>query len=256
MPYFIFDMVCVFAPMSGYFDQLIKMYQTKNSTKFKLGSSLVLLFSNYLRIVSWFGEKFAGYLFWQSVVTIIVHISLCYAYYKFLDPTFLIINFEKDKKEKQKNKRFNFHPFQVYSFKEFFITLIIYWIIIIMTAIFFCFFLKLSIIGSFIGLISNLIDSFQTFPPFYSIIVQRDINCVTNMLVLQYLAAIVLKSVLFLCRPVPWTFRVGLAVQAFFAIVIAFEYYRQTCTFQSEVNADDSDEIEDVPIQLSEESSS
>ena len=49
------------------------------------------------------------------------------------------------------------------------------------------------------------------------------------MLILQYIAATFMKSVLFLCRPVPWPFRVGLAIQAFFVFFISFEYFRKTC---------------------------
>ncbi|OHS98027.1 hypothetical protein TRFO_35679 [Tritrichomonas foetus] len=234
MPYVIFDLLCVFAPMTGYFDQLIKMFQTKNSSKFKSGSSLVLLFSNFLRILYWFGNRFAPYLLWQSIVTIIVHIALCYAYYKFIDP--VSIKYRSEDPENSNKFCFNFHPFEVHTFLEFILTLMIFWVLIIAIVIFLCFFFPFRIITDFIGLISNLIDSFQTFPPFYAIVICQDISCITTMLAMQYVAATFMKAVLFLCRPVPWPFRVGVAFQAFFVFFITFEYVRRTCLPRRELS--------------------
>lgn len=251
-PSYIFDWLCVFAPMTGYCDQLLKMYQTKNSSKFRSGSSLVLLFSNFLRIVYWYGNRFAGYLLWQSVVTIIVHINLCFAYYKFLDTKALGSSYENGSSrnnlhQQQSNKSLlNLSPLEASSFFEFFLILLIYWFLTIAIVLFFCLFISFYHISEFIGLVSNLLDSFQTFPPFYQIVIKHDSSCITTMLVLQFIAATCCKAVLFLCRPVPWPFRVGVAIQAFFVAFITIEFFRRKL-FQSEkaVSSDDSYQDDD-----------
>lgn len=239
-PSYIFDWLCVFAPMTGYFDQLLKMYQTKDSSKFRSGSSLVLLFSNFLRIVYWYGNRFAGYLLWQSVVTIIVHINLCFAYYKFLDPKALAN--DSSRSPHQSKSLLNLSPLEASSFFEFFLILLIYWFLIMAIVLFFALFINFRHIAEFIGLVSNIFDSFQTFPPFFQIVINRDSSCITTMLVLQFIAATCCKAVLFLCRPVPWPFRVGVAIQAFFVTFITIEFFRKKL-FQSEkpVSSDSSD---------------
>ena len=236
LPFFIFDWLCVFAPMTGYVDQLIKMCQTKNSTKFRPGSSIVLLFSNFLRIVYWSGSQFANYLFWQSVVTIIVHFALCNAYFSFLDPKIIAQNHEGEpnrtslqQSQQRTEKSFiTIQPLHATTFCEFFLILVIDWFAILAILLFLCFFFDFTIIAQFVGLISNLIDSLQTFPPFFQVVFKGDISSITNMLALQFIAATCFKAVLFFCRPVPWPFRVGVGFQAFFVTFISIEYFRKT----------------------------
>lgn len=261
-PSYIFDWLCVFAPMTGYCDQLLKMYQTKDSSKFRSGSSLVLLFSNFLRIVYWYGNRFAGYLLWQSVVTIIVHINLCFAYYKFIDPKSLSNSYENGSSRnihQQTNKSLlNLSPFEASTFFEFFLILLIYWFLTIAIVLFFCLFISFHHISEAIGLASNLLDSFQTFPPFFQIVIKHDSSCITTMLVLQFIAATCCKAVLFLCRPVPWPFRVGVAIQAFFVAFITIEFFRRKL-FQSEktissesYDDDDGEESSEQALEYSE----
>ena len=221
MPFMIFDFLCVFAPMSGYIDQLRGMIATRCSANFKPGSSLVLLFSNFLRIVYWFGSRFASYLLWQSVVTTIVHALLCFFYFQYKDVTAKVAS---DARETILKRVLNL--FEVDTAVEFFLILSICFMSIISATIFLCFLVDFSIIAEFIGLISNMVDSLTTFPPFVAIVIRKDISCTTTLLILQYISATCLKAVLFLCRPVPWPFRAGLAIQAVFTLGITIQYIR------------------------------
>lgn len=221
MPFMIFDFLCVFAPMSGYIDQLRRMISTRCSTNFKPGSSLVLIFSNFLRIVYWFGNHFASYLLWQAVVTTVVHLLLCFFYFQYKDVTAKVAS---DMKMTIIRRILNL--FEVDTTVEFFLTLGIALMSIISATIFFCFLVDFSIVAEFIGLISNLVDGLTTFPPFMAIVVRNDISCVTTLLILQFITATCLKAVLFLCRPVPWPFRAGLAIQAFLVFGITVQYIR------------------------------
>jgi hypothetical protein len=95
-------------------------------------------------------------------------------------------------------------------------------------AVFLCLALLIGfgIVSGFVGLVSNMVDSVTTFPVFLSVVLQKDISCMTGVLMIQFLVAVCLKAVLFLWRPVPWPFRAGLAVQAFLVVGISIQFLR------------------------------
>jgi hypothetical protein len=218
--FFIFDLLCVFAPQSGYLDQLRRMLESKCSAKFEPGSSLVLIFSNFLRIVYWYGNRFALYLLWQSVVTLVVHDLLCLSYFQFKEDAC-------GTETPANNTTFvRFWNSKVRNFRDFSIIMAISFAFVIILVVLFGLVIDLSIVMEFVGLVSNVFDSLTTFPPFVSVVIHGDVTFITKFLILQYVAAAFCKSVLYLCRPVPWTFRVGLLIQCTLTGAIAIQYYR------------------------------
>jgi hypothetical protein len=218
LPFFIFDCICVFAPMFAYMDQLRVMWLMRSASRFKPDSSIVLLVCNILRIYYWYWSRFASYLLWQSVVTIAVHTLLCHAFFKFRTPAH----------DGEVPAGF-LHPFRVPTFTEFFV-IVILWI----AGAFALVFLVGCLVGhriaaEFVGLASNLFDSFTTLPPFISVVIEKNLNFVTTFLVLQFNVAASLKAILFLLRPVPWSFRVGVAVQGCLVVAITVQYIRVKC---------------------------
>lgn len=222
MPFVIFDSLCVLAPMSGYVDQLRRMITTKMSSNFQTGSSLILLFSNFMRVLYWIGHRFASYLLFQSLFTIAVHLLLCLAYFIYKDAR------GKDMSRYENSTGFRrlWHLFDVDTATEFFLTLGACLMLIVIVSLIISIFTGFKIVAEIVGLISNLTDSLTTLPPFITIVIHGDISCTTLILILQYISGTCFKAVLFLCRPVPWPFRVGLAIQAFLNLCIVVQFVR------------------------------
>lgn len=230
MPFFIFDCLCVFAPMSGYIDQLRRMISTKMSSNFQTGSSLILLFSNFMRILYWAGNRFAYYLLFQSVFTVLIHMLLCLFYFKYRD----VRGKDMSQQERSGIIRQLWHLFDVDTAVEFFLVLAICFTLMASVTLILGCITNFRFVSEMVGLISNLIDSLTTLPPFITIVLHNDISCTTTLLILQYISGTCLKAVLFLCRPVPWPFRVGLAVQAFLNLCIVVQFIRITIQSRTE----------------------
>jgi hypothetical protein len=216
-PFLIFDCLCVFAPMFGYLDQLRDMWSSRSASKFKPDSSICFLFSNSLRVTYWIGHRFAAYLFWQSLFTLFVHTLLCHGYFHFREPPAA---------DPSLGFSVLIHPFCVRSFVAFGFILALWLCLLIGTVFIFGFLIGFSIASELIGLISNLFDSIVTLPPFISVVVHSDASALTSLLVVQFVTATFLKAVLYLCRPTPWPFRVGVAVQGLLVFGITFQFVR------------------------------
>lgn len=118
------------------------------------------------------------------------------------------------------------HLFDVETATEFFLTLGTCLMLIVIVSLIISIFTGFKIVAEIVGLISNLTDSLTTLPPFITIVIHGDISCTTLILILQYISGTCFKAVLFLCRPVPWPFRVGLAIQAFLNLCIVVQFVR------------------------------
>lgn len=238
MPFVIFDALCVIVPMTGYMDQLRTMISTKVSSNFQPGSSLILLFSNFMRVLYWVGHRFASYLLFQSIFTVVIHALLCLFYFLYKDIR------AKDLSQHERDLRGVkklWHLFDVDTALEFFSRLGACFGLIIAAALVLGVITGFEFVTEIIGLISNLTDSLTTLPPFITIVIQCDISCITSLLILQYIAGTCFKAVMFLCRPVPWPFLVGLAIQALLNLCILVQFVRIKIINQPENSEDSSD---------------
>lgn len=220
LPYVYMDLLCVFIPAAGYFGQLFNMMFSRSSKKFKMNSSIVLMLSNYMKIVYYFDEKFDYYLLGQSIATCVIHSLLCFLYYNYLpkkDP-----ENSEELTISQKIKNF----LQCDTYIKFFVANVIVAIAILACYYGACTFLSVNLVCQFTGVVANLIDSLQTFPPFRTIVFHKDIQYTTDLLVIQWILATLFKAGLFTIRPVPWPFYMGLGIQAFLCLGITIQYYR------------------------------
>lgn len=222
IPNFILNFALVFLPTIGYLDQLKNMIKTKSSDCFKPGSSIVLLISNFLRIIYWMFDHFELYLLNQSLAMVVIQLTLVGLSYKYKE--------YKPGEEIYKPKRCirkMLSVIQLYdasSFIEFLFGLTVIYSFIIGCALLGSMFVDKAYIGSAVGLAANGIDSFTTFPQFLIIVFRRDTRYVTPLLLLQWISACALKVGLFIWKPVPWPFIVGTGIQGFFTTSIALTY--------------------------------
>lgn len=227
-PFVMFDVILALAPMAAYLELILRIYLAKSASNFKRNSSALFLVSNSLRIIYFYGVRFALYLLWQAISTVVVHLILCFQsyYYAKNDES----KTESNQNEGNSNKKpmFSFHPFQANSFLGFMIIFILFIGLAIGVIAFLSKFISFNIVINSIGLISNLMDSFVTAPHFITIVFYQDVKYATIFLVLQWNAGTILKLFLFFFRPTPWPFKIGAIVQAIFTFSIAIQYFRLT----------------------------
>ena len=232
LPYFIFDSLCVFLPTTGYIDQIRRMVVTQSSSSFKIHSSNVLLYSNYLRLLYSLGTKFENFLIWQSVATISIHLTLAFLNFYYNQKEFKNKNLIPEQLQNVFTKRkkifFLFKPFTSENFSDYIYSLITIYLLIFLIYYISTFFFEISLVSQFIGLLSNIIDSLVTFPQFFLIVIQRNCQYVTTLLIGQWILAAIFKAILFFCRPVPWPFRLGVGIQAGITISITLTYFQIT----------------------------
>ena len=246
LPYFILDLLCVFMPCFGYIDQIFQMIITKNSTNFKMHSSLVLIAANYLRVIYWFGKKFDAYLLWQSVFMLFIQFTLVFCYFRYLPSANDNYSLPEGLKDIMviKKSPFRLTLLKAESFSRFMITLIIFCGAVLVAYFVSSLFVNPEWVADIIGMISNGIDCFVVFPPFVLVVFHRNISYVTHTLIIQWGLAVIFKLGLYIFRPVPWPFMLGLAVQAIFTFFTIFSYY-QIRFFSKNKSSDESSEEEE-----------
>ncbi len=74
--FYVTSFLMIFAPIIGYIDQIIKFRMLKSSEGYSSKISLILFFSNTLRIFFWLGKRFGVVLLYQSIVMIIMQAVL------------------------------------------------------------------------------------------------------------------------------------------------------------------------------------
>lgn len=216
---FFIDLSCTVFPTFGYLDQLGRIIKTKSSENFKIDSSIVLLLSNYLRIIYWYWKQFDSYLLWQSIWMIGVQLTLAFVYYYYKPD---ILGSQNDQEESSDTGKIeSIFP---KNFLQFMVCVIVFALVLITTAIGLHSVFDANVIIEGVGVLSNLIDCVVTLPQFILVVIQREIKYVTVPLLLQWILALGCKLTLYIMRPVPLPFMLGLSVQAFLTFFIVFSY--------------------------------
>ena len=221
-------------PTIGYLDQIKLMLREKSSSNVKLHSSAILLISNMLRIIYWFQRSFQTYLLIQSICMVSVQtlFTVLYYGYKRNDSKVCssVIKNEDDNEDLLPKIESN-QIFRIYNrfkpkntFLQLTISIILLIFVALIASLCFSHIFGQEIIASIVGVLANTIDCFVTFPQFILICIQRNIRYVTPLLVLQWIGAVICKTVLYIFGPVPWPFILGLVLQALFTFCLTFSY--------------------------------
>lgn len=207
----IMDSLIIFFPAFGYLDQIRIIISTKSVANFKIGTSLVTIAANLLRVVYWLGAKFHVSLLYQSVFMALTHIILMFLYFKY---SITVAN-EKTSPSFNRNYKFSckINIMHADSFEQFIYSLAVIMILITGLCYLLSIFLSQKLVFDAVGVVSNVFESFITFPQFILIVIKREIQYVTDVLIIQFLAAALCKAVIYLARSVPWIFMLGLLLQ-------------------------------------------
>ena len=235
----VIDISCMILPTVGYLDQIKQMISNKSSDNFKMGSSIVLLVSNCLRIYYWIRQPFETYLLLQSIWMIGVQAVLICLYYMFAssddEQSKADVDIEVPQEgEITKKPKFTLRLGKATNLFNFVLAYALNALSAIAIFFFLSHFLGGAVITNVIGILANTVDCFVTMPQFILICVRHDISYVTPLLVLQWFAAVAMKSGLYIWRPVPWPFILGLGIQALFTFCLTYSYVDiKFCTTES-----------------------
>ena len=257
-PFFLFDAVVAVAPMAGYIDLIFKVKKVKSAISINKDSAIIFLVSNMMRLIYFYGERYAMYLFWQALVTVVVQYILCFLSYRYKKSENMVGDGSiVVSKSHQAQPMFSCHPFAVNTFLGFnIISLLIIGIFIGFTA-FFSVMIGLKITMNSIGLISSLMDSIVTFPQFINAVFLQNITYITPMLLFQWISGTLFKLFLFFFRPTPWPFRVGASVQAFLVFSITAQFIRMKyCINQEDDSDSEASDSQDIHVDLLDDDSS
>lgn len=238
-------------PCVGYFDVLRIMIQKQSNAAYNMQVALILLSANAVKITFWFFEPYPLLIFGQSVFLFIIQIILTYLCYRYKNSPDDVSNgvhlaSYRDIQRPSRHASVSF-PSRTYShahifsrslsalnflkitqapiFLEFLLCLLTGYIVFLVI-----FSILWIIIGAqkdinFIGLLGNIIDAFQTFPLFIRIVIQRNANSISIILLLQQVFGDIIKLVIFHLTGSPFVFIIGGLVQFVMDTTNLFFYF-------------------------------
>lgn len=231
-PYYVFCAVLIFCPTIGYFDQLKKIIYYQSFAMFNLHTAVIQILSNFLRFIYWQFEPFKIYLLGQSIAVFSLQIISSFVAFSFYDQNNTAspspLPYFKYYTQQKTSKPFHFfNIFQATSSFEFFLSLIIYGIIVI------CLFgILLICVGAKMAstidiVLSNIIDTITSLPHFVRIVYYKDIENVSYVLIGQFLAGDFLKMGLYILGKSPWPFIFGASLQIILDTILVISYVYQ-----------------------------
>lgn len=247
-PYYVFCAILIFSPTIGYFDQLKKIIYYQSFSMFNVHTAVIQLLSNFLRFIYWQFEPYKIYLLGQSIAVFSLQIISSFVAFSFYDqnnmanPSFL--PYIKYYSQQSNNNSFQFlNIFQATSSVEFFLSLIIYGIIVVCLFGFLtiCVGIKMAVTIDIV--LSNIIDTITSLPHFVRIVYYKDIENVSYVLIGQFLAGDFLKMGLYILGKSPWPFIFGASLQIVLDTILVISYIRQkhfshrAPTYRSETEA-------------------
>jgi hypothetical protein len=213
-PYHVITAFVILMPTAGYFDTSRLMIEARSAAAYNLNIVLILTMSMGLKIIYYIYHRFAFSIFGQCISQFSVATFLSYLKFKYSSDQagsefpllpenavpndgctrFLIIS-------------------KAHNFCEYLTTLSLYFLASFGVFMVAYHIINDKIIPDLLGLIANLIESTVSLPMFMKIVVRKDINAVSVVLVLQYIIGDMMKIGLFIITRTPWSFLIGASCQ-------------------------------------------
>ena len=235
-PYYIFTVLVILGPTVGYFDQLRKMVVNKSPLMFNKHTSLIQMLSNLLRFIYWQFEPYIFYLLCQSIAVFSLQLLLSFLSFHYMDPGTVfdnqpfIYNPSKYRIPIQSGSEVHYSYFHIYkatSAKQFFISLLLYLFIVLLIFQIGSLIIGTKNMATVTILLSNIIDSFTSLPQFVQIVWYKEIENVSTILVLQFLAGDIMKLAMYILGKAAWPFKFGASLQTFLDSILLISYVKQ-----------------------------
>lgn len=225
----IIDLIIMIIPTIGYLDTLRIMIKNKNPDVFPEQIIIILLIAHSMKIMYFIYHHYAIRIFGQSVSQIIVALLLAYTKFYYLN-----INSNKPKRRRSSAHGDKDHPQSFFSTycripapKDFFKFLIyilfhIFGIFAVFRLFYHCFSHKFMV--NILSYLANFIESGISIPIFVRVVIRKDVNNVSTLLILQYISGDILKLGLFLLNHTPISFIVGSILQLALDVTICIYF--------------------------------
>lgn len=208
---YLVDIIIMIMPACGYLDTTRIMIETQSHAAFNQLQSLILISAQGLKIFYRIFHPYAARVFGQSVSQFSVAFVMFYLKYRYSKPQSQSQH-EKVSVEKWKFPYF-FYMTRMKTFLEFLISFLLYFSILV--SFFYLgynFIDKKSTIEA-VGVLANLIETTIVLPLFYKVVIKRDINNLSKILVLQFASGDIMRLVLFILSKAPASFIAGVCLQ-------------------------------------------
>jgi hypothetical protein len=206
-------------PASGYVDTLRIMIVNQSDESYNFGMVMIIKIAQLMKILYYFYHQYATVVFGQAITVFSSALLL----------TFLKFKYSKDR---QTERLCTFpgisHILNIRNTLTFFEHIIV--LTIYLGIIFLLFLTGFAIFGrtpavDFLGLLGNLLDTTISFPLFVQIVIHRNVNSVSPVLVTQYILGDLMKVVTFLFVATPWVFVFGAYCQCCVDGVMSLTYF-------------------------------
>jgi hypothetical protein len=214
LPYQMLNGLVVVAPTAGYVDTLRLMVVGQTAGPYNINIAMILNSGQLLKILYFFYHRYALSLLGQCVGLLTVSATLTFLRFRYaIDDTAADFPHLKQRKRLKcpdfSNLGRLLNIWKAETFLEFHVTLFIYSILGYVIFLICRLVLGEKIAAEGTGLIANLIETTVSLPLFVKIVIWRQIEHVSEVLILQYFSGDLMKLVIFVLTRSPWPFFVG-----------------------------------------------
>ncbi|KAK8845007.1 PQ-loop repeat-containing protein 1 [Tritrichomonas musculus] len=236
------DVIIIFFPTVGYLDTIRIMINTQSPAAFNYNTCFILISAHGLKILYRIYHPYATRVFGQSVTQFSVAFLMAFLRYHYAE------NEEKPQHERlnalsssssnssliSENKRefpsrgigYYFNMAKTKTFTEFMTSFFLYTSIILTLFYFGYNFIDEKSAVDVVGIVANLIESTIVIPTFIKVVIHRDINNLSTVLILQFAFGDIMKLALFLISKAPGSFIAGACLQIALDVVLFTNYLK------------------------------
>lgn len=234
----IFDIFVMFMPTIGYLDTVRLMVVNKSPAAFSYNTCFILLSAHGLKLLYRLYHPYAARIFGQSVTQFSVAFLMAYLRYYYARQS-------GQRKQSNENRRFShsdtildvqteklskfkyyFYMARTKTFSEFMTSFFLYTFIILNIFFISVTFFDETFVVDTLGVIANLIESTVSVPTFIKVVIHKNINSVSTLLILQFILGDIMKMALFILSHTPYSFIAGCCLQLTLDTILFFTYVR------------------------------
>lgn len=215
--YFV-DIIIMVMPACGYLDTARLMVESQSPAAFNPVQCLILISAQGLKILYRIFHPYAARVFGQSVTQFTVAFLMVFLKFHYSKP-----QHDKMSSEKQKFPYF-FYIMRTKTFIDFLLSFSLYLSFILAFFYIGYNFIDRKLAIETIGILANLIETTIVLPIFYKVVIRRDINNLSKILILQFASGDIMRLVLFILSKAPPSFIAGVCLQITLDMILFVNY--------------------------------